>query len=207
EYDLQKAKDREHILLGLKKALDHIDAIIKLIRASKDVPEAHQGLMAKFKFSPIQAQAILDMRLQKLAGLERKKIEDEMREVQKLIKELEAILSSVKKMMAVVKKELLEVAEKYGDDRRTKMVKGGVKDLSVEDLVADVVNGLVLTQGCYVKRTDPSEYRTQKRGGVGVVDLNTKEEDVVTKLLTTSTHSDLLFLTDAGKVIQCKMYE
>src|SRR5690606_885572 len=102
-YDLQKAKDREHILLGLKKALDHIDAIIKLIRASKDVPTAHQGLMAKFKFSTIQAQAILDMRLQKLAGLERKKIEDELSEVQKLIAELEAILKSIKKIMSVVK--------------------------------------------------------------------------------------------------------
>ncbi len=207
EYDLKKAKDREHILLGLKKALDHIDAIIKLIRASKDVPTAHQGLMAKFKFSPIQAQAILDMRLQKLAGLERKKIEEELREVQALIKELEAILGSVKKMMAIVKKELLEIAEKYGDDRRTKIVKGGVKNLSAEDLVADEESVLVLTAGGYVKRTNPSEYRVQKRGGVGVVDLNTKEEDVVTKLLTTSTHSDLLFFTDMGKVYQCKMYE
>lgn len=207
EYDLEKAKDREHILLGLKKALDHIDAIIKLIRASKDVPTAHQGLMDKFKFSPIQAQAILDMRLQKLAGLERKKIEDELAEVQALIKELESILASVKKMMAIVKKELQDIAEKYGDDRRTKIVKGGVKNLSAEDLVADEESVLVLTAGGYVKRTNPSEYRTQKRGGVGVVDLNTKEEDVVTKLLTTSTHSDLLFFTDMGKVYQCKMYE
>src|SRR3989344_2859392 len=166
EYDLNKAKDREHILLGLKKALDHIDEIIKLIRASKDVPTAHQGLMAKFKFSPIQAQAILDMRLQKLAGLERKKIEEELAEVQKLIKALEAILGSVKKMASVVKQELLDIAEKYGDDRRTKI-----------------------------------------RGGVGVVDLNTKEEDVVTNLITTSAHSDLLFFTDRGRVFQCKMYE
>lgn len=207
EYDLQKAKDREHILLGLKKALDHIDAIIKLIRASKDVPTAHQGLMNKFKFSPIQAQAILDMRLQKLAGLERKKIEEELAEVQTLIKELESILASAKKMMAIVKKELMDIAEKYGDDRRTKIVKGGVKNLSAEDLVADEESVLVLTAGGYVKRTNPSEYRTQKRGGVGVVDLNTKEEDVVTKLLNTSTHSDLLFFTDMGKVYQCKMYE
>lgn len=206
-YDLNKAKDREHILLGLKKALDHIDAIIKLIRASKDVPTAHQGLMKEFKFSPIQAQAILDMRLQKLAGLERKKIEEELAEVQALIKELEAILGSVKKMMDIVRKELKEIAEKYGDDRRTKIVKGGVKNLSAEDLVADEESVLVLTQGGYVKRTNPAEYRTQKRGGVGVVDLNTKEEDVVTKLLNTSTHSDLLFFTDMGKVYQCKMYE
>lgn len=207
QYDLDKAKDREHILLGLKKALDHIDAIIKLIRASKDVPTAHAALMTKFKFSPIQAQAILDMRLQKLAGLERKKIEEELNEVQKLIKELEAILKSLKKMAEVIKKELTDIAEKYGDDRRTKIVKGGVKNLSAEDLIADEESVLVLTAGGYVKRTNPSEYRTQKRGGVGVVDLNTKEEDVVTNLITTSTHSDLLFFTDQGKVYQCKMYE
>ena len=207
QYDLDKAKDREHILLGLKKALDHIDAIIKLIRASKDVPTAHAGLMKQFKFSEVQAQAILDMRLQKLAGLERKKIEEELAEIQKLIKELETILASVKMMMAVVKKELLDIAEKYGDDRRTKIVKGGVKNMSAEDLVADEESVLVLTRGGYVKRTNPSEYRTQKRGGVGVVDLNTKEEDVVTNLLTTSTHSDLLFFTDMGKVYHCKMHE
>jgi DNA gyrase subunit A len=207
QFDLTKAKEREHILLGLKKALDHIDAIIKLIRASKDVPTAHAALMKEFKFSAIQAQAILDMRLQKLAGLERKKIEEELREVQKLIAELEAILKNKKKMLSIIKDDLAEVAEKYGDDRRTKIIKGGVKMLSVEDLVADEESVLVLTQGGYVKRTNPSEYKTQKRGGVGVVDLNTKEEDVVTTLLTTSAHSDLLFFTDKGKVYQTKMYE
>jgi DNA gyrase subunit A len=207
EYDLRKAEEREHILLGLKKALDHIDAIIKLIRASKDVPTAHAGLMKEFKFSPIQAQAILDMRLQKLAGLERKKVEEELKEVQAFIKELQAILSSKKKMLSIVKSELMEVAEKYGDDRRTKIVKGGVKMLNPEDLIADEESVLVLTQGGYVKRTNPGEYRTQKRGGVGVIDLNTKEEDVVTTLLTTSTHSDLLFFTDKGKVYQSKMYD
>lgn len=207
QYDLNKAKDREHILLGLKKALDHIDKIIKLIRAAKDVPTAHAALMKEFKFSEVQAQAILDMRLQKLAGLERKKIEEELKELQKLIKELEAILKSKKKMMAIVKSELAEAAEKFGDDRRTKIVKGGVKNMSAEDLVADEESVLVLTQGGYVKRTNPSEYKTQKRGGVGVVDLNTKEEDVVRTLLTTSTHSDLLFFTDKGKVYQCKMFE
>ncbi|MCB9815304.1 DNA gyrase subunit A [Candidatus Nomurabacteria bacterium] len=207
QYDLNKAKDREHILLGLKKALDHIDKIIKLIRASKDVPTAHAALMKEFKFSAIQAQAILDMRLQKLAGLERKKIEDELAAIQKLIKELEAILKSKAKMLAIIKKDLLEVAEKFGDDRRTKIVKGGVKQLNPEDLVPDDESVLVLTQGGYVKRTNPAEYKVQKRGGVGVVDLNTKEEDMVTTLLTTSAHSDLLFFTDAGKVYQCKMYE
>lgn len=207
QYDLNKAKDREHILLGLKKALDHIDKIIKLIRAAKDVPTAHAALMKEFKFSAIQAQAILDMRLQKLAGLERKKIEDELKEVQKLIKELEALLKSKVKIMNVVKTDLLEVAEKYGDDRRTKIVKGGVKQLNPEDLVPDEESVLVLTQGGYVKRTNPSEYKVQKRGGVGVIDLNTKEEDVVTTLLTTSAHSDLLFFTNTGKVYQSKMYE
>lgn len=207
QYDLKKAQDREHILLGLKKALDHIDKIIKLIRAAKDVPTAHASLMKEFKFSPIQAQAILDMRLQKLAGLERKKIEDELAEVQKLIKDLEAILKSKAKMLGLIKSELLAIADKYGDDRRTKIVKGGVKQLSQEDLVPDDESVLVLTQGGYVKRTNPDEYRTQKRGGVGVVDLNTKEEDVVRTLLTTSAHSDLLFFTDKGKVYQSKMYE
>lgn len=207
QYDLNKAKDREHILLGLKKALDHIDKIIKLIRAAKDVPTAHAALMKEFKFSTIQAQAILDMRLQKLAGLERKKIEEELAVVQKLIKELESILKSKVKMMAIVKKEMQEVADKFGDDRRTKIVKGGVKQLNPEDLVPDEESVLVLTKGGYVKRTNPAEYKVQKRGGVGVVDLNTKEEDVVTTLLTTSAHSDLLFFTDAGKVYQCKMYE
>lgn len=207
QYDLSKAQDREHILLGLKKALDHIDQIIKLIRASKDVPTAHAALMKEFKFSAIQAQAILDMRLQKLAGLERKKIEDELAEVQKLIKELEAILKSKARMFGFVKSELLEIAEKYGDDRRTKIVKGGVKMMSQEDLIADDESVLVLTAGGYVKRTNPEEYRVQKRGGVGVIDLNTKEEDVVTSLITTSAHSDLLFFTDKGKVYQSKMYE
>ncbi|MEK7639024.1 MAG: DNA gyrase subunit A [Patescibacteria group bacterium] len=207
EYDLGKAKDREHILLGLKKALDHIDKIIKLIRAAKDVPAAHAALMKEFKFSSIQAQAILDMRLQKLAGLERQKVEEELAGVQKLIAELEAILKSKAKMMKIVKTELLDIAEKFGDDRRTKIVKGGVKQLNPEDLVPDEESVLVLTQGGYVKRTNPAEYRVQKRGGVGVIDLNTKEEDVVTTLLTTSAHSDLLFFTDAGKVYQSKMYE
>ncbi|MFT5849810.1 MAG: DNA gyrase subunit A [Patiriisocius sp.] len=207
QYDLTKAQDREHILLGLKKALDHIDKIIKLIRAAKDVPTAHAALMKEFKFSEVQAQAILDMRLQKLAGLERKKIEDELAILKKLIGELEAILKSKKKMMGIVKSELAEAAEKFGDDRRTKIVAGGVKNMSVEDLIADEESVLVLTQGGYVKRTNPSEYKVQKRGGVGVVDLNTKEEDVVTTLLTTSAHSDLLFFTDKGKVYQCKMYE
>ncbi len=206
-YDLNKAQDREHILLGLKKALDHIDKIIKLIRAAKDVPSAHTSLVKAFKFSTVQAQAILDMRLQKLAGLERKKIEDELIEIQKLIKKLQSLLASKKKMLNLIKSELQEATDRFGDERRTKVVKGGVKNLSAEDLVADQESVLVLTKGGYVKRTNPLEYKTQKRGGVGVSDLSTKEEDVVTTLLTTSTHSDLLFFSDRGKVYQCKMYE
>lgn len=207
EFDLKEAEAREHILLGLKKALDHIDEIIKLIKKSKDVDEARANLMKTFKFSELQANAILEMKLQKLAGLERKKIEDELLEVQKLIAELQSILANPRKILSIIKKELCDISEKYGDDRRTKVVKGGVKVLSMEDLIADEENTLILTAGGYVKRTSPDEYRKQKRGGVGVVDLDTKEEDFVTNFLTASTHSDLLFFTDRGKAYQIKMYE
>ncbi|MDO8619928.1 MAG: DNA gyrase subunit A [bacterium] len=206
-FDLRQAEAREHILLGLKKALDHIDEIIKLIKKSKDVDEARAGLIKTFRFSEIQAQAILDMRLQKLAGLERKKIEDELREVQALIAELRSILGSPKKMLAVIKKELLDIAEKYGDDRRTRVVKHGAKAFSEEDLIPDEEAVLVLTKGGYIKRTDPEEYRKQRRGGVGVVDLDTKDEDFVTHVITGSTHNEFLFFTDKGKAFQIKMYE
>jgi DNA gyrase subunit A len=207
EFDLRKAEEREHILLGLKKALDHIDEIIKLIKKSKDTPTAHANLMKEFKFSDRQATAILDMKLQRLAGLERQKIEDELTAVQALIAELKAILASPKKLLGIIKTEMLEVKQKYGDARKTKVVKHAAKSFSAEDLVADEESVLVLTAGGYIKRTDPGEYRKQKRGGVGVVDLDTKEEDFVTHLVTTSTHSDLLFFTDHGKVYQMKMYE
>ncbi len=207
EFDLRRALDKEHILLGLKKALDHIDEIIKLIRASKDTPDAHAALIKKFKFSDIQATAILEMKLQRLAGLERKKIEDELKAVQALIAELQAILASVKKMMKIIKDELNDIKDKYGDARRTKIVKHKAKEFNPEDLIADREEVLVYTSGGYVKRTDPDEFRTQKRGGVGVVDLSTKEEDFVTMSLTTSTHSDMLFFTDKGKAYQIKMYD
>jgi DNA gyrase subunit A len=207
KFDLNKAQEREHILLGLKKALDHIDAIIKLIRASKDVDAARLGLMKTFKFSERQAVAILELRLQRLAALERKKIEDELAEVQKLIEELTALLKSAAKMMSLIKKEIAEVIEKYGDDRRTKIVKRGATILSAEDLVADEDSVLVLTSGGYIKRTNPGEYRKQKRGGVGVVDLDTKDEDFVTQFLTASTHNDILFFSDRGKAYQLKMYD
>ncbi len=207
EYDFKKAEEREHILLGLAKALDHIDEVIAIIKKSADVPTADLALRKKFGFSERQTVAILAMRLSTLAGLERKKIEDELTEVQALIKALKEILSTPKKILAVVKSELQELAEKYGDDRRTKIVKGGVKNMSAEDLVPDEESVLVLTQGGYVKRTNPSEYKKQKRGGVGVVDIATKEEDVVTHFLVASAHSDLLFFTNFGKVYQIKMYE
>ncbi len=207
EFDLKKAKEREHILIGLTKALDHIDEIIKLIKSSKDTAEAHANLMKKFKFSEIQATAILDMRLQKLAGLERKKLEDELKAVQAFIKECEEILSNPKKIIGIIKTETKEIADKYGDDRRTMIIKQGARILSVEDLVPEEENALVLTSGGYIKRTKPEEFRKQKRGGVGVVDLETKEEDFVTHLLVGNTHSDVLFFTDKGRVYQIKMYD
>ncbi len=207
EFDLRKAEDREHILLGLSKALDHIDEIIAIIKKSADVPAASLSLQKKFAFSERQAAAILEMRLSKLAGLERKKIEDELTEIQALIRKLKDILSSPKKILAVVKEELKAIGEKYGDDRRTKIVKGGVKNISVEDLVPDEESVLVITQGGYVKRTNPNEYKAQKRGGMGVIDMSTKEEDVVTHFLSASAHSELLFFTDYGKAYQTKMYD
>jgi DNA gyrase subunit A len=207
EYDLRKAKEREHILIGLKKALDHIDEVIKTIRASKDVTEAHKNLMSKFKFSTLQATAILEMRLQRLANLERKKIEEELKEVQELIAYLEELLASKKKMLKLIKEELDEVKKSFEDKRRTKVVAGAVGVMSDEDLIPDEESVLVYTKGGYVKRTDPGEYRMQKRGGVGVVDVEVKEEDFVTHLLGASTHNDLLFFTDRGRVYQIKMYD
>lgn len=207
EFDLNKAKDREHILLGLKKALDHIDKIIKLIKASKDTRVAHANLMKEFKFSDKQATAILEMRLQKLAGLERKKIEDDLINTQKLIKELESILKSSKKVRSIISDETKYLAEKHGDDRLTTISPHSAKSFSTEDLVPDEENVLVMTSGGYIKRTNPQEYRTQKRGGVGVIDLNTKDEDFVSTFLTATTHSDILFFSDSGKVYKLKMYE
>lgn len=207
QYDLDKALDREHILLGLKKALDHIDEIIQLIKKSRDREVAKTNLMKTFKFSDRQAEAILAMQLQRLAGLERKKIEDELKTIQKLIKELRALLDSPKKILGVIKTETAEIAEKYGDERRTKIVKGELKNLSVEDLIPDEDSVLVLTSGGYIKRTNPDEFKRQRRGGVGVIDLDTKEEDFVQSFITTNLHSDLLFFTDAGKVYQMKMYD
>ncbi|MDB5188795.1 MAG: gyrase subunit gyrase subunit protein [Candidatus Nomurabacteria bacterium] len=206
-FDLNKAKDREHILLGLKKALDHIDRVISIIRESKDAAVAKVNLMKEFKFSDLQTTAILEMRLQKLAGLERKAVENELKEKQTLIAELEALLASAKKIFKVIADELVEIRDKYADARKTKIVASANKTISDEDLVPEKETVLVFTAGGYVKRTDPTEYKVQKRGGVGVIDLETKEEDFVTILLTTDTHSDLLFFTNRGKAYQIKMYE
>lgn len=207
EYDLRKAEEREHILLGLKKALDHIDRVITVIRGSKDTATAHANLMKEFKFSELQASAILEMKLQKLAGLERKNVELELKEKQDFIKECKELLASPKKILAVVKKELGEMKDKYGDARRTKVVKHAAGSISLEDMIPDEESMLVYTKGGYIKRTNPGEYRQQNRGGVGVVDLDTKEEDFITLFMSATTHSDLLFFSDKGKAYQIKMYD
>ncbi|MBI5400915.1 MAG: DNA gyrase subunit A [Candidatus Yonathbacteria bacterium] len=207
EYDLRKAEEREHILLGLKKALDHIDKVITVIRGSKDTVTAHANLMKEFKFSDLQATAILEMKLQKLAGLERKNVELELKEKQDFIKECKDLLASPKKILAVVKKELGALKEKYGDARRTRVVRHVAGSISVEDMIPDEESMLVYTKGGYIKRTNPSEYRKQNRGGVGVVDLDTKEEDFITLFMSAGAHSDLLFFSDKGKAYQIKMYD
>lgn len=206
-FDLRRAEEREHILAGLKKALDEIDAVIATIKKSKDTPAAHKNLIEKFRFTALQATAILEMRLQKLAGLERQAIEDELKEKRALIKDLKELLASARRIYDVIKGELKDAAEKYGDERKTRVIKSGVKALSDEDLIPDDESILVLTQGGYIKRTNPSEYRRQKRGGVGVLDLHTKEEDFVTLFLTASAHASVLFFTNRGRAYQTKMYE
>lgn len=207
KFELQKAKDRAHILEGLLKALKNIDAIIKTIKASKTKEEAHKNLMSKFKFSEVQAQAILDMQLQKLAGLEQKKIEDEYKALQKLIAELEAILKSPKKILSIIKEELEVIKEKYGDERRTKVVKRGLGDFSEEDLVPNEQVIVTLTRGNYIKRTLASVYKAQGRGGKGIKGMETKEEDVVEHMVHTQNHDNILFFTNKGRVFQSKVYE
>lgn len=207
EYDLRKAEEREHILLGLKKALDHIDRVITIIRGSKDTVTAHANLVKEFKFSDLQATAILEMKLQKLAGLERKNVELELKEKQDFIKACKELLASPKKILGVVKTELIAMKEKYGDARRTKVVKHAAGSISLEDMIPDEESMLVYTKGGYIKRTNPGEYRQQNRGGVGVVDLDTKEEDFITLFMSATTHSDMLFFSDKGKAYQIKMYD
>ncbi len=206
-FDLGRALDRIHILEGLKKALDHIDRVIDTIRKSKDKEEAHANLMKRFDLSEIQATAILEMRLQTLAGLERQKIEDELKEKQALAASLQALLKDPKKIRKAVKDELVEIREKYGDERRTKVVRSSPKELSDEDLIPDEEVMVMLTRGGYIKRIKPEHYRIQKRGGKGLIGMETKEEDVVEHLLTSNTHASLLFFTNTGKVYQVPCYE
>lgn len=206
-FDLKRAQEREHILLGLKKALDHIDAIIKTIKSSEDKEGAHKNLVKKFDLSDKQATAILEMRLQALAGLERQKIDDELKEKQKLIKDLKALLADPKKIDEVIKDELTEIKKKYGDERKTRIIAGAAKIISAEDLVPEEETILVLTQGGYAKRVRPDEYKVQRRGGKGVIGVTTKEEDVAYEFISGNTHDDLLFFTNSGKVYQTKMYE
>lgn len=207
KFDLEKAKDRAHILEGLKKALDHIDAVIETIKKSPTKEEAHANLMRKFKLSDRQATAILEMRLQTLAGLERKKIEDELKEKLKLIAELEAILKSEKKILGLVKDELARVKEKYGDERKTRIIKGGITEFKQEDLVPNEEAIITISKEGYIKRMDPGVYRVQKRGGKGVIGATTKEGDEISEMLGVMTHDNLLFFTNTGKVFQTKAYE
>lgn len=207
EYELEKAKDRAHILEGLKIALDHIDEIIKTIKQSPTKEEAHHNLMKKFKLSDRQATAILEMRLQTLAGLERKKIEDELAEKLKLIAYLEDLLKHRKKILALVKTELLEVKEKFGDERKTRVIKGGIGEFSQEDLIPNEEAIITLTDDGYIKRMNPNTYRVQKRGGKGVIGATTKEEDKIAKMVTIETHDSLMFFTDTGKVFQTIGYD
>ena len=207
KFDLKKAQDRAHILEGLKKALDHIDAIIKLIRASESQEEALKNLMKKFGFTELQAIAILEMKLRALAGLERKKLEDELNEKKKLIAELEALLASAKKIMALVKQEFLEIKTKYGDERRTKIIKTALKEVGEEELMPEEDSLFMVTRGGYLKRMAPDILKVQKRGGKGLIGIETKEEDVVSQFFMANTHDTILFFTNSGRAFQVKGYE
>ena len=205
-YDLRKARERAHILEGLKIALDNLDAVIKLIRASKSPQDAKAGLVRNFKLSEIQAQAILDMRLQRLTGLEREKILEEYREVLKLIKSLEEILASEKLLMNVVVDELKEIKERYADERRTQIVEEA-GEITLEDIIAEEDMVVTITNGGYIKRNPTSLFRIQRRGGKGKTGMTTKEEDFVSNLFIASTHSYILFFTDKGKAYSLKVYD
>ena len=206
-FDLDKTRDRAHILEGLKKALDHIDAIISVIKKSATREIAHANLMKRFKFSDKQTTAILEMKLQTLAGLERKKIEDELKEKLALIKELESILKSEKKIYSIIKDELLRVKAKFGDERKTRVIKSAIGEFRQEDLIPNEEAIITITEKGYIKRMNPSVYRVQKRGGKGVMGAVTKEEDAIKKVIGIMTHDNLLFFTNSGKVFQTKAYE
>lgn len=207
EFELKKAKDRAHILEGLSIALDHIDEVIDTIRKSNTTEEAQANLMKRFKLSEIQARAILAMQLRSLAGLERKKIEEELAELRKLIEKLEGILADEKKILKIIKDELLEVKEKFGDDRRTKVVPQELGKFSDEELIPEEQVVVTVTSANYIKRSLATEYRRQNRGGKGKRGMATKEEDVIEHVVLASTHDYLLFFTNKGRVFRLKTYE
>jgi DNA gyrase subunit A len=206
QFELKKAEHRAHILEGLKIALDHIDAVIKLIRSSKTPEDAKNGLMEKFKLTEIQAQAILDMRLQRLTGLEREKIEQEYLEVIKLIEKLKGILESKSQRMNIIKEELKELKKKYGDERRTE-IREEEEEFTIEDLIAEEDMVITITHSGYIKRLSVTSYKRQGRGGRGVIGIETKEEDFVEHLFIASTHHYILFFTPKGRCYWIKVHE
>ncbi|MEK7617159.1 MAG: DNA gyrase subunit A [Patescibacteria group bacterium] len=207
EFELSEAKAREHILEGLKIAVDHIDSVIETIKKSKDAEVAKVNLMKKFKLTEIQSIAILDMQLRRLAALERQKIEDELKMVRETITYLEDLLAHPEKILKVIKGELTNIKEKYGDDRKTRVYKQKVGEFSEEDLVQNEVTIATITEGGYIKRQSPHSFRTQQRGGKGVMGISTKETDAVSHIFYTQTHDNLLFFTDKGRVFQIKVWE
>ncbi len=207
EFDLKKAKEREHILLGLAKALSIIDKIIETIKKSEDRQDAFNNLIKKFKFSDIQANAILEIRLQTLAALEKQKIEDELAEKQKVIAELELLLRSPSKILKIIKDELEELKKKYGDERKTKVVAGGLKEFSEADLIQQEEVIICLSHGGYIKRLSPNIFRNQGRGGKGLIGSEVAEEDFLEQFLTANTHDNILFFTERGRVFQTKVWE
>lgn len=207
EFELKKAKDRAHILEGYKIALDHIDEVIKTIRASRTQEEAAANLTKRFKLSDIQVAAILAMQLRRLTGLSREEIENELAELIKLIAKLESILADEKEILKIIKTELLEMKEKYGDERRSKIINHELGKFSDEELIPEEESVILLTTENYIKRTLLSEYRRQNRGGKGKRGMTTKEEDVINQLVPTSTHDYLLFFTNKGRVFRLKAYE
>lgn len=207
EYELRKAKERAHILEGLKIALDHIDEVIATIRASANTDEARANLIEKFGLSEIQANAILAMQLRTLSGLERQKIEDELAQLIKIINDLEAILADEQKILNIVKEEMLELKAKYGDERRTRVIPQELGKMSDEDLVPDEQVVVTLTSANYIKRSPIAEYKKQGRGGKGRRGMTTREEDVIEHVVNASTHDFLLFFTNKGRVFRIKTYE
>ena len=205
EFELRKAKERAHILEGLKIALDHIDEVIKTIRESYD--DADKRLMERFGLSEIQAAAILAMQLRRLQGLERDKIEEELKQLHELIKKLEAILADENEILRVVKEELLAMKEKYGDDRRSKIINHELGKFSDEELIPEEESVILLTSENYIKRTLVSDYRRQNRGGKGKRGMTTKEEDVIDQVIQASSHDYLLFFTNMGRIFRLKAYE